>query len=69
MEEEQLDEETDARIEHLKEQRKEIMEKIVNANFKLMKYKRQVKSKQRSKNEKRVHDLTAEVSEWQQQLK
>jgi F0F1-type ATP synthase membrane subunit b/b' len=68
-EEEELEAQVEQRIENLKAQRAEIMEKIVNANFKLMKFKRQVKSKQRTKNEKKANDLAAEVSDWQQQLR
>ena len=61
--------ETEERIANLKIQREEIVQKIMGANFKLMKYKRMVKSKERKASERRLMELNEDVKEWQQQLR
>lgn len=67
--ENEVEHETEERTANLKMQREELVQKIMAANFKLMKYKRDVKNKERRKSASRLEELSQDLTEWQQQLR
>jgi hypothetical protein len=73
MEDEEMDREVEnetlERIANLKIQREEVMERLMQANFKMMKFKKAVRAKERKPSAKREHELHEEVREWQTHLR
>lgn len=67
--EELIEEETEILLHHLENQRGEIVEKIIDANRKHLKMKREYGRGVRTFNQKKFAEVTAEVREWQQQLR